>query len=122
MTTSDFVGAIGAGVLHFVGQRKQNLAMQAQAQAAQQQAMAPTPTPTGVTLRANARGKYARELQENLTALGLYQGKATRMFDSGTQAAVRKYEVMKGVVPTGQATPELRAAVAQDVKLMKQYA
>ena len=116
------VGAIGAGVLHFVGQRRQNLAMQAQAQAAQQAAMQPTNVSQGVTLRHNARGKYARELQENLTTLGLYDGKATRMFDSKTQAAVRKYEVMKGVVPTGQATPELRAAVAQDVQLMRQYA
>jgi hypothetical protein len=116
------VGAIGAGVLHFIGSRKQNLAMQAQAQAAQQQAMQPTPQPQGATLRSNARGPAARKLQEDLTALGLYKGKATRMFDSATAAAVRKYEVMKGVMPTGQATPELRAAVSQDVQLLRQYA
>lgn len=116
------VGAIGAGVLHLVGKRKQNLAMQAQAQAAGQQAMAPTPMPKGVTLRANARGPAARKLQEDLTALGLYKGKATRMFDSATSAAVRKYEVMKGVQPAGLATPEIRAAVSQDVALVRQYA
>lgn len=116
------VGAVGAGVMHFIGKRKQNLAMQAQAQAAQAGAMQPTPQPQGVTLRANARGPAARKLQEDLTALGLYKGKATRQFDSATAAAVRKYEVMKGVMPTGQATPELRAAVGQDVQLMRQYA
>ncbi len=116
------IGAIGGLALHFIGKRRQNLAMQAQAQAAQQAAMQPTPMPTGPTLRQNARGPAARKLQEDLTALGLYKGKATRMFDSATQAAVRKYEVMKGVVPTGQATAELRAAVSQDVSLMRQYA
>jgi hypothetical protein len=116
------VGAIGAGALHLIGQRKQNLAMQAQAQAAQQQSMAPTPMPGAVTLRANARGPAARKLQEDLTALGLYKGKATRMFDSATAAAVRKYEVLKGVMPTGQATPEVRSAVSQDVALMRQHA
>lgn len=116
------VGVAGAGVMHFIGQRRQNLAMQAQAQATQQQAMAPTPMPGAVTLRANARGPAARKLQEDLTALGLYKGKATRMFDSATAAAVRRYEVMKGVQPSGQATPELRAAVGQDVSLIRQYA
>lgn len=116
------VGVIGAGALHLIGKRKQNLAMQAQAQAAQAQAMQPTPSPKGVTLRTNARGPAARKLQEDLTALGLYKGKATRMYDSATAAAVRKYEVMKGVMPEGKATPELRAAVSQDVQLMRQYA
>jgi hypothetical protein len=116
------VGAGGVLATHFIGKRRQNLAMQAQSQAAQQQAMPPTPMPQGVTLRANARGPAARKLQEDLTALGLYSGPATRMFDSATAAAVRKYEVMKGVMPTGQATPELRAAVGQDVQLLRQYA
>lgn len=116
------VGAIGAGALHLIGKRKQNLAMQAQTQALQSQAMQPTTSPGAVTLRTNARGPAARKLQEDLTALGLYKGKATRMFDAATAAAVRRYEVMKGVMPNGQATPELRAAVAQDVQLMRQYA
>lgn len=116
------VGVAGAAAMHFIGQRRQNLAMQAQAQAAGQQAMQPTPMPGAVTLRANARGPAARKLQEDLTALGLYKGQATRMFDSATSAAVRRYEVMKGVQPSGQATPELRAAVSQDVALIRQYA
>lgn len=117
------IGAIAGLALHFIGQRKQNLAMQEQAQAAQQQAMQPTPMPGGgATLRTGARGPAARKLQADLATLGLYKGARTNTFDSGTSAAVRRYEVMKGVMPTGQGTPDVRAAVAQDVQLLKQYA
>jgi hypothetical protein len=115
------VGAVGAAALHFIGKAKQNLAMQAQAQAAQQNAMQPTNV-AGPALVNNSRGKFARDLQSNLATLGIYKGKLTQKYDAATQAAVRRYEVMKGVQPTGQATPELRAAVAQDVALVKQYA
>jgi hypothetical protein len=118
--------ALGAGsalVLHLIGKHRQNLAMQAQSQAAQQGAMAPTPMPTnGVTLRPGARGAAAKKLQSDLHALGVYSGKLTGVFDKPTQDAVRKYEVMKGVMPTGQGSPDVRAAVAQDVTLMRQYA
>lgn len=117
------VGAVGAAALHFIGKAKQNLAMQAQAQATQQNAMQPTTvSAAGSALVNNSRGKFARELQKNLATLGVYKGKLTQRYDAATQAAVRRYEVMKGVQPTGQATPELRAAVAQDVALVKQYA
>jgi hypothetical protein len=116
------IGAVGAAALHLIGQRKQNLAMQAQAQAAGQQAMQPTPLPGGgVTLRMGAKGPAARKLQADLLALGLYKGPKTNAFDAATSAAVRRYEVMKGVVPTGQGSPDVRAAVAQDVQLLKQY-
>jgi hypothetical protein len=118
--------ALGAGsalVLHLIGKHRQNLAMQAQSQAAQQGAMAPTPMPTnGVTLRPGARGPAARKLQADLHSLGIYSGKLTGAFDKATQDAVRKYEVMKGVMPTGQGSPDVRAAVAQDVTLLRQYA
>ena len=117
------VGVVGAAALHLVGKRKQNLAMQAQAQAAQQGAMAPTPSPQGgVTLRSGARGPAARKLQSDLSTLGMYKGKLSSTFDKATSDAVRRYEVMKGVVPTGLGSPDVRAAVAQDVALMKQYA
>lgn len=117
------IGALGGLALHLVGRRRQNLAMQAQAQAAEQQAMQPTPMPAGgVTLRAGARGPLARKLQADLVTLGLYRGPRTHAFDSATVAAVRRYEVMKGVMPTGKATPDVRAAVAQDVALLRQYA
>lgn len=116
------VGVVGAAALHLVGQRKQNLAMQAQAQAAQQGAMAPTPSPQGgVTLRSGARGPAAKKLQSDLATLGMFKGKLTGAFDSATSAAVRKYEVMKGVVPTGLGSPDVRAAVSQDVSLLRQY-
>ncbi len=117
------IGVIGAAGLHLIGKRKQNLAMQAQAQAAQQGAMAPTPSPQGgVTLRSGARGPAARKLQSDLATLGMYKGKLTATFDKATSDAVRRYEVMKGVVPTGLGSPDVRAAVAQDVALMRQYA
>ncbi|MCW2925531.1 MAG: putative peptidoglycan binding domain [Thermoleophilia bacterium] len=118
--------ALGVGaavVMHLVGKRKQNLAMQAQAQAAQQNAMVPTPMPAGgATLRAGAKGAAAKTLQSNLHTLGLYKGKLNGTFDSATSDAVRKYEVMKGVMPTGKGSPDVRAAVAQDAALAKQYA
>lgn len=117
------IGAIGGLALHLIGKRKQNLAMQAEAQAAQQQAMQPTPMPGGgATLRSGARGPAARKLQADLAMLGLYKGPRTNAFDAATQAAVRKYEVMKGVMPTGKGSPDVRAAVAQDVQLLRQYA
>lgn len=116
------VGALGAGALHLIGKRKQNLAMQAQAQAAQQQSMQPTVATNGVTLRSGARGAAAAKLQKDLHTLGVYKGALTGSFDAGTSSAVRRYEVMKGVVPTGLGSPDVRAAVAQDVALMKQYA
>lgn len=117
------VGALAGLGLHFIGKRKQNLAMQAQAQAAQQGAMAPTPMPpAGATLRAGARGPAAKKLQGDLKTLGLYTGKTTGAFDTATSQAVRKYEVMKGVMPTGQGSPDVRAAVAQDAALARQYA
>jgi hypothetical protein len=117
------IGAVGAAALHLIGQRKQNLAMQAKAQAARPQAMQPTPMPPhGVTLRMGARGPAAKKLQSDLATLGLYKGARTNAFDAATSAAVRRYEVMKGVVPTGLGSPDVRAAVAQDVQLLKQYA
>ncbi|MCW2926655.1 MAG: putative peptidoglycan binding domain [Thermoleophilia bacterium] len=116
------IGAIGGLAMHLIGKRKQNLAMQAQAQAAQQQSMQPTVATNGVTLRTGARGAAAAKLQKDLHSLGVYKGTLTGAFDAGTSAAVRRYEVMKGVVPTGLGSPDVRAAVAQDVALMKQYA
>ena len=117
------IGALGGLAMHFISRRKQNLAMQAQAQSAQQQAMQPTLMPAGgATLRAGARGAAARKLQLDLHTLGLHKGKLTGTFDKATAEAVRRYEVMKGVVPTGQGSPDVRAAVAQDVTLLRQYA
>jgi peptidoglycan hydrolase-like protein with peptidoglycan-binding domain len=117
------VGAGGALVMHLIGQHQQNLAMQAQTQATQQDQMVPTPMPAGgTTLRAGARGPAAKKLQADLHTLGLYTGKLDGSFNKGTIAAVRKYEVMKGVVPTGAGSADLRAAVSQDAALVKQYA
>jgi len=120
------VGAVGAAAMHLIGQRKQNLAMQAQAAGAVPNASTPTPTPGGttaggVTLRTNARGGAATKLQADLAALGLYHGKMTKAYDSQTAEALKKYEVLKGVVPTGLATAEARSAISQDAALVKQH-
>jgi hypothetical protein len=116
------IGAVGGLAVHLIGQRRQKLAMEAQGQGAVPQGMAPTPMPVqGVALRPGARGPAARQLQTNLQNLGLYDGKLTGQFDAATQQAVRKYEVMKGVVPTGAGSAEVRAAVAQDAALVRQY-
>ncbi|MEO6866952.1 MAG: peptidoglycan-binding domain-containing protein [Gaiellales bacterium] len=116
------IGALGGLAMHMIGKRKQNLAMQAQAQASGQQAMAPTAMPAqGVTLRANAKGGAARKLQRDLNTLGLHKGKLNGTFDSATADALRRYEVLKGVMPSGKATVDARTAIAEDAKLVKQY-
>ena len=115
------IGALGGLALHLIGKRRQNLAMQAQAAAAGPNAMQPTTAAAGGTiLRSGARGPAATKLQKDLHTLGIYQGKLTGTFDGATQAAVRKYEVLKGVQPTGQGSPDVRAAVSQDVALIAQ--
>jgi hypothetical protein len=121
------VGAIGGLAAHFISQRKQNLAMQAQAeaQATQQQAAMTTQpttvTTTGPTLKIGSSGTGTRTLQSNLKSLGLFPHPVSGSFDKPTSNAIRRYEVLKGVVPTGLGSPDVRAAVAQDAKLAKQY-
>ena len=97
---------------------------QAQAAAQQPQGIAPSPVPgvTGGPLKIGSRGPAAKKLQIELKRLGLYAGPINATFDKATSAAVRKYEVMKGVMPTGLGSPDLRAAVTQDVRLVGQYA
>lgn len=118
------IGALGGLALHFIGKRKANLAMQAQAQATQQPAMAPTtvtPSSTGPTLRVGSSGAGTKSLQTQLKALGLFPQTVTGSYDKATANAVRRYEVLKGVVPTGLGTPDVRMAIKQDAALVKQY-
>jgi hypothetical protein len=117
------VGAIGALVVHFVGAKKASLAMEAQAQQAQQQAAAtPPPATAGETYRIGSKGSEVLTLQKNLKSLGLYYPKVSGTFDKTTASSVRRYEIMKGVQPTGIGSPDLVAAVAQDSTLVKQLA
>lgn len=120
------VGAVGAAAMHFIGQRKQNLALQAQAAMPEQTTAAQNLVPggstaAGVILRTNAKGGAATKLQSDLAALGLYHGKMTKTYDAATAAALKKYEVLKGVQPTGLATEEARTAIAADAALVKQH-
>ena len=41
---------------------------------------------------------------------------------TGIRKSFGEHEVLKGVVPTGQATKEARTAIAQDAALVRQYA
>lgn len=116
------VGAIGGAVWHFIAKKKEgSMAMEAQAQ---QAAMPPTPVAqaaTGETLRMGSKGAATSALQSSLKSLGLFPFKVNGTFDKPTQNAIRRYEVMKGVQPTGLGSPDLIAAVKQDSALAKQY-
>lgn len=77
--------------------------------------------PKGRTLRAGAKGSEIKYTQRALRRLGLYRGKITATLDKQTLAAIRRYEVMKGAMPTGLCSPELRKALAQDAHAARQF-
>ena len=114
------VGVVGALAVHFIGKKKA-LAMEAQ-QAATQQPTTVTPAPVGETLRMGSKGDEVLALQKNLKAMGQFYPKVTGTFDKTTQNAIRRYEVMKGVQPTGLGSPDVVQAIAQDSGLIKQLA
>lgn len=114
------VGAIGALAVHFIGKRK-SLAMDAQNQQAAQQPTTVTPA-AGETLRMGSKGADVLALQKNLKAMGQYYPKVSGVFDKTTQNAIRRYEIMKGVQPTGLGSPDVIQAIAQDSGLIKQLA
>lgn len=120
------IGALGGAATWLLARRSANLALEAQAQAAPQQP-APTPMPGNAAaakasaLKYGSKGTAVTTLQKQLGQLGVYKGIATGNYDRNTATAVRRYEVMKGVQPTGLGTSDLRSAVAQDVRLLAQY-
>lgn len=113
------IGVIGAGIVHFIGKKKA-LAMEAQQQAAVQPPTTVTPAATGETLRMGSKGDDVLALQKNLKAMGQFYPKVTGTFDKTTQNAIRRYEIMKGVQPTGLGSPDVLQAIAQDSGLIKQ--
>ncbi|MCW2956064.1 MAG: peptidoglycan binding domain protein [Thermoleophilia bacterium] len=117
------LGAIAGGVVHFFAKRKATLAMDAQAAAQQQQtATQATQVPvTRGTLKLGTKGPSTKTFQSELKTLGLFDGKVTGTYDARTATAVRKYEVMQGVPPTGVATPDVRTAIKQHATLIGQY-
>jgi hypothetical protein len=135
--TGAIVGGIGGAVLGIVKGLRDNakgktLGMQAQAMATQQQMAqssqnaAPNvsiPRPlAGATYKLGASGPNIRYTQRALMKMGLYQGKITSKLDKATADAIKHYEIMKGALPTGTSSPDLRASLAQDLRLQKQYA
>ncbi|MBC7593520.1 MAG: peptidoglycan-binding protein [Kineosporiaceae bacterium] len=113
------IGAVGALAVHFIAKRKA-LAMESQTPPAQQPTtVAP---PAGATLRMGSKGDDVLALQKNLKSMGQYYPKVTGTFDKTTQNAIRRYEIMKGVQPTGLGSPDVIQAIAQDSGLIKKLA
>ncbi len=131
--------AIGAGagallglVKGLVDRRKQNLALKA----SQNGTMLPGGIPNGAGMPPSAmisplkgkvftRGDQSPQIrwtQKSLKRLGIYRGKLTGRLDAKTESAIRKYEVMKGAMPSGDVSPDLRAAISMDVRALRQYA
>lgn len=113
------------GVRDIAVQRKQ-LGMMAQQQQQIQPGAGVSPLNTNVpmsrgkTFGNGATGSDVRYTQRTLKKLGLLSGKISGTMDTRTVAAVKRYEVMKGVIPTGMSTPDLRQALSQDVRLARQ--
>ena len=59
-----------------------------------------------------SEGSPVVELQERLIALGLLAGKADGHFGGGTEAAVKLFQQMYGLAPTGAADQNTRAALS----------
>jgi hypothetical protein len=75
----------------------------------------------GATLAMGQRGPDVKWTQRQLKRLGVYHGPAHGRMDSQTVAAIRRYELMKGAVPTGTTNPELRAVLSRDVRIASRY-
>lgn len=77
--------------------------------------------PMAGILGKGATGSKVKFTQRALKRLGLYAGPINGKMDARTAASVRRYEVMKGAVPTGASTPEIRAALSQDSRMIRQF-
>lgn len=82
------------------------------------QYVAPTPAPTvlGSTvftsfLNIGSKGSEVTALQTLLTSLGYYTGEITGYFGPATAAAVKKFQIAKGIDPQGYVGPSTRAAL-----------
>jgi hypothetical protein len=115
-------GIAGAGmglIKGLLDKRNANLALQKQADVNPPvQIVKPLP---GKTYKAGAKGSQVKWTQNALKKMGLYTGKVTSKLDAKTAKAIRRYELMKGAMPTGTSTPDLRAALQQDIKLSAQF-
>jgi len=97
--------------------------------AQQSQAIAPgagvapniIPQSVGKTIRVGSSGSSVKTMQRNLKTLGLWPGKISGKFDTKLSSAIKSYELMKGVQPTGESSSEMRTALAQDAALKNRY-
>lgn len=121
-------GAAGAALglaKGLLDRRKASLALRAQPQAipvgAGMQPLAVPKPLVGKVHSEGSSGPTVRWTQKALKHLRIYNGKVSGKLDPATAAAIRRYEVLKGVMPTGQSGPDLRQALAQDMKLARQF-
>lgn len=122
------IGAAAGAALGLVKGIRDN--MKSKKLGLQQQALIQSQLPSNVanpnaaklrTLRYGAKGREVSFTQQRLKRLGVYHGKITGKFDKQTLAAIRRYEVMKGAMPTGLCSPALRSALTQDTRAARQF-
>lgn len=117
-----------AGIVGTVRSRKLGMKAQQQQQAmatqmpGMSQPNALPPPLKGRTYKVGAKqNNDVKFTQRALKSVGLYNGKLTGTMDRATANAIRKYEMLKGALPTGRSTPDLRAALYQDMRLTRQF-
>lgn len=104
-----------------LGLQQQAMMQQVQPGAGVNPATVQQARPKGKSYRIGAKGKDIKFTQQALRRLGLYSGKITAVLDKKTLSAIRRYEVMKGAMPTGLCSPDLRQALAQDAHAARQF-
>ena len=118
------IGGVAGAALGLIKGLKDNNSQNLGLQAASAAGTAPVNIPrplAGKTYNLGATGATIKWTQRALKNVGVYAGKVTGKLDAKTASAIKKYEVMKGALPTGSSSPDLRAALSQDVRLSRQY-
>jgi hypothetical protein len=119
-------GAVTGLISYVMSKRKQTLGLKAQQQATgitPSQGMPVLPKPVqGKVLRLGDSGADVKWTQRSMKKLGFYNGKITGKMDAGTTAAIKRYEMLKGAMPTGESSPDLRTALSVDMRVHRQFA
>ena len=80
---------------------------QRQAQAATTRSLTPAPVSGDVTASLSEQAALVRDLQLELSEVGLYDGTADGLFGPRTAAAIRVYQEKVGLAQDGRASPDL---------------